>query len=183
MSLLKEWFWLHVLLWVGAWLVTQDFGDAVRFVMRCLWFEISCIFGAVVIVFVLLARIATWLLSVVDSASHQDAQTQKPARDAKSRAKKQKAPRYDCDGGELLERIGPAWFVNYMYFHKIDRSCKDWSAVGNKITTYMASAQYHLKWLEFILTLDDSELKDSYADADEIRERAQKLIKHLAPKQ
>lgn len=202
MTVLWIWLLFHILVFALKVWDTQNFEAGIRAVLRVLQYEFFYISCGLVFVFDLLLRIVTWLAQETNPEPYRTIRPKqqkgvKP-KTAQTKiiepkitehkitrpAKKSQPPvsrmvsHYDCDGGDVLSRLGAAWFVKYMYFHKIDNNYKDWNLAGcgNKIAAYLKSSQYYKAWLQYILTLSDADLKDPVIDADEMREMATRLL-------
>lgn len=68
---------------------------------------------------------------------------------------------YSFDGGEILSKMGAAWFVSYAYYQNADRNHSAWKRIStyrNRIGTYKSSAEYHAYWLEKVLDMSISRL-------------------------
>jgi hypothetical protein len=61
---------------------------------------------------------------------------------------------FNFDGGEILTKIGAAWFVSYAYYNHIDNKHLSWRnpkfselSVNSRTSNYNNSKKYHIGWL------------------------------------
>lgn len=68
---------------------------------------------------------------------------------------------FNFEGGEELSKIGATWFVSYAYWDYIDKSHTNWTKVKtypSRISTYSKTKQYHIFWLQQVLTMNPNKL-------------------------
>lgn len=65
-------------------------------------------------------------------------------------------------GGDLLGRMGAAWFVSYIYFKRVNNCHVSWREIGTaqtRIKWYERSMSYHRYWLDKIFSMDEKRLE------------------------
>ncbi len=68
---------------------------------------------------------------------------------------------YSFDGGEILSKMGAAWFVSYAYYQNVDSNHSAWKRISTyrgRISTYNTSAEYHAYWIEKVLDMSINKL-------------------------
>ena len=65
-------------------------------------------------------------------------------------------------GGDILTRMGAAWFVSYAYYDIIDKTHKNWAGVStsqSRISSYERGRSFHKHWLCEILSMNPLRLE------------------------
>jgi len=67
---------------------------------------------------------------------------------------------FNFEGGEILSKIGAAWFVSFSYFNYVDHKHLAWKnpkfsdlSVQQRTNNYNKSKQYHVIWLNEVLDM------------------------------
>lgn len=89
---------------------------------------------------------------------------------------------FHFEGGEILTTMGASWFVSYAWYEKIDKTHTNWKQVSthnNRVSVYKNSRNYHQKWLLYILSMMDDNLKKNRIglEAKEVKKMATELLK------
>ena len=64
-------------------------------------------------------------------------------------------------GGELLNKMGAAWFVSYAYHEHVDATHENWNrtaTASGRIRRYNNTFSYHRYWLDKVMTMNDQNL-------------------------
>jgi hypothetical protein len=63
-------------------------------------------------------------------------------------------------GGDILSKIGAAWFVSYAYYNHVDDNHLAWSnsrysklSIDSRAHSYNKSKEYHFEWLNEVLKM------------------------------
>ena len=88
---------------------------------------------------------------------------------------------FPFEGGDVLDKMGAAWFVSYAYSIRKDPAHKNWSRIA---TTKMRAAffektlPYHRFWLYKILHMDDKRLNRNTIGmtAAQVKQMAHELL-------
>ena len=92
-----------------------------------------------------------------------------------------KAHAFNFEGGDVLNRMGTAWFVSYAYSIRINHAHDNW----NRTTTtrmrqsfFGQSVAYHRFWLYKILHMNDNRLNRNIIGltAAQIKQMAHELL-------
>lgn len=78
-------------------------------------------------------------------------------------------------GGDILSKMGAAWFVSYAYYEKIDRTHKSWNLVStasSRASKYKSGVSYHKEWLQEVLVMKDENLNKNTIGLDARRVKA-----------
>ncbi len=95
---------------------------------------------------------------------------------------------FGFEGGEILRKIGAAWFVSYSFYERADRTHKNWERVAtsqNRISHFKQSTEKHSIWLQRVLDMNPANLNKNTIglDASEIKKMAQELLGKPAKKE
>ena len=72
-----------------------------------------------------------------------------------------KAHAFNFEGGDVLNKMGVAWFVSYAYSVRKNPAHKNWSRTATtkmRVTFFEKTLPYHRFWLYKILRMDDKRL-------------------------
>ena len=64
-------------------------------------------------------------------------------------------------GGDILSKMGAAWFVSYAYYERINKNHKNWSLVStasSRTSKYNTGVSYHKEWLQEVLVMKNENL-------------------------
>ena len=84
-------------------------------------------------------------------------------------------------GGDVLSKMGAAWFVSYAYYDRIDKNHTNWNRVStasSRISKYVSSTDYHKDWLHEVLVMKDENLNKNTIglDAWQVKAMAKKIL-------
>lgn len=68
---------------------------------------------------------------------------------------------FSFEGGDVLDKMGAAWFVSYAYSLRKDPTHKNWSRIATtkmRVAFFEKALPYHRFWLYKILHMDDKRL-------------------------
>jgi len=94
---------------------------------------------------------------------------------------------FNFDGGEILSRIGAAWFVSYAYHDLIDKTFMAWDcditekSLCSRKSKYNNSTFYHKAWLQEVLKMEqlDKHKNKVGLRSTEIKKMAKKILTYL----
>lgn len=94
---------------------------------------------------------------------------------------------FSFEGGEILSRIGAAWFVSYSYYNIIDEAHKDWNfnitenSLKSRKSKYNNSVCYHKSWLLEILKMDQLDKHPNAVGlcSEQIKKMAKEILDKL----
>ena len=76
---------------------------------------------------------------------------------------------FNFEGGEILSKIGAAWFVSYAYYNYVDNKHSAWKnskfsdlSVQSRTSNYNKSERYHIKWLSEVLNMQQLDKHGNY---------------------
>ena len=94
---------------------------------------------------------------------------------------------YNFDGGEILSRIGAAWFVSYAYYNIVDKTHTDWNcnitknSLNSRKSKYNNSTFYHKEWLLEVLKMEQLDKHPNAVGlcSTEIKDMARKILTQI----
>ena len=92
-----------------------------------------------------------------------------------------KAHAFNFEGGEILNKMGAAWFVSYAYHEKKDSTHDAWERVktfNSRAANYESSRACHRFWLYKILHMSDVSLNKNQIGlpAADVKRMAHELL-------
>lgn len=84
-------------------------------------------------------------------------------------------------GGEILSKIGAAWFVSYAYYNRIDKEHTNWNLIStaeSRKSKYITGTPYHKDWLQEILVMNDEKLNTNKIEleAQQVKNMAKEIL-------
>lgn len=81
-------------------------------------------------------------------------------------------------GGDILNKMGAAWFVSYSYCKRVDPAHDNWTRVGhkNRISYYERSFSYHRYWLDKIMRMQRLDVNTISLTSREIKKMAEQIM-------
>lgn len=84
-------------------------------------------------------------------------------------------------GGDILSKMGAAWFVSYAYHDRMNKRHRNWdrvSTTASRASRYIAGIPYHREWLQEILVMKDENLSKNTIglDARQVKAMAKELL-------
>ena len=76
---------------------------------------------------------------------------------------------FNFEGGEILTKIGAAWFVSYAYYNYIDDKHLSWKnpkfselSKQSRTSNYNKSKHYHIAWLHEVMKMKQLDKHGNY---------------------
>ena len=84
-------------------------------------------------------------------------------------------------GGDILSKIGVAWFVSYAYYNRIDKTHANWNLIStaeSRKSKYITGTPYHKDWLQEILVMNDKKLNTNKIglEAWQVKDMAKEIL-------
>lgn len=88
---------------------------------------------------------------------------------------------FSFSGGDILSKMGAAWFVSYAYYNKVDKNHKNWNRVTtapSRSSRYVAGTPFHKEWLQEVLFMRDENLSKNTIglDAWQVKAMAKEIL-------
>lgn len=90
---------------------------------------------------------------------------------------------FNFEGGDILSKIGAAWFVSRAYFEYVDNSHLNWKTAKltenshkSRNSKFINSKKYHLIWLNEVLSMNNLDAHKNMVNLKSLK------IKNMASK-
>ena len=92
---------------------------------------------------------------------------------------------FNFEGGEILTKIGAAWFVSYAYYNYVDKKHLAWKnpkfsdlSVQSRTSNYNKSTKFHLGWLHEVTRMQqlDKHVNKCGLHSTQIKEMAAEIL-------